>query len=78
MAAIHEIKVHTEDLDEVTEFIERNRERLREAPQFCGHLSQVLASPRAYIFFQDAEGFHLEPGMPLLQAIAAMRRGGCR
>jgi len=73
-----ELSVCTRELDEISDFIERNMERLRSAPQFASHLAQLLTDPKSYIFFRDKDGMHMEPGMPLLNAIAAMRRGGCR
>lgn len=74
-----EITVDTSDLDEVIEFIERNRERLEEAPAFATRLAKIMASPQAYIVLPgERGGVQVEPGFPLLQAIAAMRRGGCR
>lgn len=78
MATQPELSVCTQELDEVSDFIERNMDRVRAAPRFAAHLSKVLTDPKSYIFFQDREGMHIEPGMPLLNAIAAMRRGGCR
>lgn len=76
--ATSEITVHCEEIDEISAFIERNTPTLRQCPKFSEYLSRVILSPKSYIFFQDADGLHMEPGLPLLQAIAAMQRGGCR
>lgn len=78
MALTSELTFHTEELSEISDFVERNLDRLKQSPKFSDYLSKLLVDPNAYILFQDAEGFHLEPGMPMLNAMAAMRRGGCR
>lgn len=77
MATETEIKVCMKDIDEVTDFIERNKDALERSPKFAKHLAEIMLKPNSYIFFRDDDGFHMEPGIPLLQAVAAMRRGGC-
>lgn len=78
MATATEIKVDMRDVDEATDFIERNKDALERSPKFAKHLADIMLKPSSYIFFQDNDGFHMELGIPFLQAIAAMRRGGCR
>lgn len=78
MSTTTELKVCTRDIDEATDFIARNKEALRNSPKFAEHLANIMLKPSSFIFFKDADGFHMELGMPFLQAIAAMRRGGCR
>ena len=73
-----DVRIDTSDIEEITDFIERNRERLAECPKFTNYLVELMGSKEAFIFLPDKGGLKMEPSMKMINAIAAMRRGGCR
>lgn len=73
-----EMTIDSSDIDEITEFIERNRDRLSECPVFTARLTALIRNPtRAFIFLPAKQGLKMEPSMELINMVAAMQRGGC-
>ena len=75
---ICEVRIDTSEVDEIMELIERNRDRLSECPVFTKHLTTLMNPREGFIFLPDEKSLRMEPSMKMIQAMAAMRRGGCR
>ena len=71
------VHIDTSEVDEINEFIERNRDRLAQCPVFTKHLTSLMNPREGFIFLTDERGLRMEPSMKMILAITSMRRAGC-